>query len=106
SLGMALLIARGVAGSLGALSSATRRIREHEDFSVRAIKVSQDEVGELADAFNQMLDAIQHRDEELAKHRHHLEDQVEKRTQQLLRRNQAMRMVLDNVQQGLATIAP
>lgn len=106
SLTMALLISRGIAGSLSALSSATSRVRDEEDYSVRAVKQSQDEVGELAEAFNRMLDAIQHRDEELNRYRQGLEEQVEKRTQQLLRRNRAMRMVLDNVQQGLATIRP
>ena len=106
SLSLAVLLSRTIAGSLSALGSAARRVREEEDFSVRAVKRGQDEIGELTDAFNQMLDAIQHRDVELAEYRHGLEEQVEKRTQQLLKRNQAMRMVLDNVQQGLATICP
>ncbi len=58
---------------------------------------SKDEIGILAASFNTMADAIQ-RDQEK------LEEMVEQRTQQLARRNQEMRVVLDTVDQGLVTV--
>jgi two-component system, chemotaxis family, sensor kinase CheA len=47
---------------------------------------------------------MQSRDAELEQHRSHLERLVVARTQELGARNSAMRLVLDNVEQGLATI--
>ena len=41
------------------LTGTARTIADHSDFSVRAIKVCDDEVGVLTDAFNQMLAQIQ-----------------------------------------------
>jgi two-component system chemotaxis sensor kinase CheA len=53
-----------------------------------------------------MLSGIQARHKELADHRENLEKLVEQRTAALQRRNEAMRLVLDNVEQGLVTIEP
>jgi two-component system chemotaxis sensor kinase CheA len=50
-----------------------------------------------------MLAGIQDRDRQLAEHREGLERQVAERTAELSARNVAMRVVLDNVAQGLAT---
>ena len=106
SLFLALVIARGVARSVGALSIAAEKVRGEQDFSVRAERLTSDEIGRLTDAFNEMLSGIQERDRELAAHREGLERLVAERTQELSRRNEAMRLVLDNVAQGLATADP
>lgn len=103
SLLLAVVIGRGIATSLGVLSEAAQRIRREQDFSVRAIRTTDDEIGALTDAFNEMLTEIQGRDRELERHRAGLEHLVQERTQQLSVRNEAMRLVLDNVDQGLAT---
>ncbi|RYZ06465.1 MAG: HAMP domain-containing protein [Myxococcales bacterium] len=99
-------IAIGVSRSVRNLSRAAERVRTDKDFKVRAVKTSDDELGQLTDAFNEMLAGIQTRDDELEQHRSHLERLVEARTAELSHRNQAMRLVLDNVEQGLATIEP
>lgn len=99
-------IAVGVSRSVRNLSQAAERVRTEKDFKVRAIKTSDDELGHLTDAFNEMLAGIQTRDEELAQHRGNLERLVDERTAELSQRNAAMRLVLDNVEQGLATIEP
>jgi two-component system, chemotaxis family, sensor kinase CheA len=103
---LAGLIARGISRSVAALSRAADEVRQDKDFSVRAVKMSDDELGALTDAFNEMLAGIQARDTELTHHRENLERLVEQRTAALQRRNEAMRLVLDNVEQGLATIEP
>ena len=46
-----------------------RKVSEQEDYSVRAAKVSNDEIGVLIDTFNRMLGQIQERDVELRKAR-------------------------------------
>lgn len=104
SVVLAGLIARGVAGSVSALTRAAAKVQKDNDFSVRAVKTSDDELGRLTVAFNEMLGGIQRRDSELDDYRRDLEKKVEQRTRQLRERNAAMRLVLDNVDQGLATI--
>lgn len=86
------------------LSQAAHRVQAEKDFETRAVKVSNDELGELTDAFNSMLAMIQARDKELESHRVHLEDLVAERTQELNIKNEEMRLVLDNVDQGFVTL--
>jgi two-component system chemotaxis sensor kinase CheA len=104
SLSMAVFVGRRVQGAVEALASAARQVQASRDFSVRALRVSDDELGVLTDTFNEMLAGIQARDVELEQHRSHLEGLVATRTRELATRNAALRMVLDNVEQGLATI--
>ena len=99
-------IALGVSRSVRNLATAAERVRADKDFKVRAVKTSDDELGRLTDAFNDMLAGIQGRDDELAQHRGNLERLVAERTEELSQRNEAMRLVLDNVEQGLATVEP
>lgn len=47
------------------LAAVARRISQGKDFAIRAEKHSQDEIGTLADALNQMMQVIQSRDIEL-----------------------------------------
>jgi two-component system chemotaxis sensor kinase CheA len=104
SVSMAVFVGRGVQGSVSALTEAAERVRSSRDFSIRARRASNDELGMLTETFNEMLAGMQSRDAELEQHRGHLEHLVVARTQELGARNSAMRLVLDNVEQGLATI--
>ncbi len=103
---LAGLIASAISRSVASLAEAADKVRREKDYGVRAVKTSEDELGALTDAFNEMLAGIQGRDQELTHHRENLEKLVEQRTAALQRRNEAMRLVLDNVEQGLATIEP
>jgi signal transduction histidine kinase/CheY-like chemotaxis protein len=69
------------------LAETARSVSTDRNYSVRAIRSSNDELGLLMDGFNEMLDEIQQRDGELAAHRDHLEEQVNKRTEELQRLN-------------------
>jgi signal transduction histidine kinase len=81
---IALLVARrmqaSVLDALGSLTNTANKVAESKDFSQRATKFSDDEIGQLADAFNTMLNEISDRDGELSKHREHLEETVQVRT--------------------------
>jgi two-component system chemotaxis sensor kinase CheA len=103
SMLLAVMIARGVVSSVTSLSFATEKVRLSQDFSVRAKRMTLDEIGRLTDAFNEMLGGIQDRDRQLAEHREGLERLVAERTAELSARNADMRVVFDNVAQGLAT---
>src|SRR5260221_187430 len=53
--------------------ATARRISDQKDFSVRAGKYGDDEIGALVDAFNAMLDRVQQRDDEARDARTHAE---------------------------------
>ncbi|MFN0219175.1 MAG: ATP-binding protein [Hyphomicrobium sp.] len=69
---------------INALAEAMRRVRLEHDFTRHVEKTSDDETGELVEAFNEMLIEINTRDAKLARHRDRLEDDVRSRTQELL----------------------
>jgi diguanylate cyclase (GGDEF)-like protein len=65
------------------LAGTARRVSESQDYSLRAEKLSADEIGALVDDFNGMLRQIQLRDIELQKARNELEAKVRARTLEL-----------------------
>jgi signal transduction histidine kinase len=65
------------------LTELAKAISGGKDYTVRGIKVSNDEIGLLVDAFNEMLDEIQHRDHALVEANKELEAKVAERTADL-----------------------
>lgn len=84
---MALLLAlrmqRGVTNPIIDLVRVMRRVRETDDFGARAKRATQDETGELVEAFNDMLDKIQDRDARLLAQQQNLQKIVMQRTREL-----------------------
>src|ERR1051325_3159774 len=62
------------------LTSIAHEVIEKKDYAIRAPKRSNDEVGELIDAFNEMLRQIQERDKALRTANDELEKRVQERT--------------------------
>jgi methyl-accepting chemotaxis protein len=54
-----------------------------DNYSLRATKMANDELGNLVDGFNEMLTKIEMRDREVSNYRDHLSDMVEQRTAEL-----------------------
>jgi two-component system chemotaxis sensor kinase CheA len=104
SLVLARVITRGLTHSVGALAKAAESVNQSHDFATRATKKSDDELGLLTDAFNDMLEGIQERDSALAIHRANLETLVAARTRLLSEHRQDLALVLNHVDQGLAVI--
>jgi len=67
------------------LGQAARQIAATDDYSIRAEKYDQDELGDLTDVFNEMLERVQRKDAQLAKLNADLEDRVADRTCELER---------------------
>ncbi|MGK2859269.1 MAG: response regulator [Thermoanaerobaculia bacterium] len=60
----ALRLERFITGPILELAQATREISERHDYSLRVAKVSDDELGELSEGFNEMLAQIERRQHE------------------------------------------
>ncbi|HEV2750582.1 MAG TPA: ATP-binding protein [Gemmatimonadales bacterium] len=74
-----------------ALSAAAAAVATRQDYSVRAQKLGDDELGVLTDAFNQMLGRIEEQDRELRRYATELEQRVADRTHELEERHEALR---------------
>jgi signal transduction histidine kinase len=61
---LAVALERIISRRLGKLADMARKIAQTEDYAVRADDDGGDEIGELADAFNRMLQEIGHRQEQ------------------------------------------
>jgi len=69
------------------LTEVAKRVSDKKDYSTRALKQSNDEVGQLIDSFNEMLEQIQQRDLALVEAKSQLERKVRERTAELTTAN-------------------
>jgi signal transduction histidine kinase len=81
---------RLVSGPVLDLSQTAKAVSVRQDYSLRAEKRGDDELGQLVDAFNQMLGQIQQRDSALQEAKEELEQRVDERTRELARRNEEL----------------
>lgn len=88
--GSTYLIATGISRPLGSLT-ATAQVIARGDLSQRVAVDSQDEIGALARAFNQMAEALEQRNRELLDLNQTLEQKVIERTAELERSNQHLK---------------
>jgi two-component system sensor histidine kinase/response regulator len=80
------------------LARAAKIVSREKTYSTRAVKVSDDDLGQLTDVFNGMLSEIERRDEELLLHRDRLEDEVRARTAELVDSNTSLRLAKDKAE--------
>ena len=83
------LLQRTVSGPVMHLTETATRVSEAKDYSIRAERYSQDELGVLVDRFNEMLAQIQERDVALQMVNNELEDRVQVRTAELEKAKEA-----------------
>ena len=91
ALACAVLVAIGLSARLQRLISApilhlvdtANAIARDQDYSKRATRTTNDELGLLVDRFNNMLEQIEGRDQEITEARDHLERKVNERTAEL-----------------------
>lgn len=87
SSGVALLLSaqlqRVISRPVMHLAQTARAVSGERNYSVRAVKETHDEIGELIDAFNEMLAQIQQQNAALQKARDELELRVQERTREL-----------------------
>ncbi|MCD4755755.1 MAG: response regulator [Deltaproteobacteria bacterium] len=90
------LISRPIIG----LAETMKRVSSEKDYSIRAVKDTEDELGALIDGFNGMLKQIQFRDNELKEHRANLKNQVALRTKELSIANTKLQDTVEVLQQA------
>ncbi|MFT7486762.1 MAG: two-component system sensor histidine kinase/response regulator, partial [Candidatus Paceibacteria bacterium] len=97
---LAFFFSKWIARPILELAAAAREVEETQDFSIRAKKSSDDELGLLSEAFNRMLGWIQIREEELDSHRIDLEAKVQMRTVDLLTANRELSLAKEMADAG------
>ncbi|MDJ0851468.1 MAG: EAL domain-containing protein [Myxococcota bacterium] len=91
SLPLASYLQRFISDPILGLVETSKRVSNKRDFSLRAVRHGGDEVGALVDAFNEMLDQVEARDKLLERHRGSLEQEVNRRTAELISLNEELR---------------
>ena len=74
---------RSITGPIIDLTVKMKAVSEQKDYSIRAEKTTNDELGVLVTGFNGMLAQIQERDKKLSKYNEGLEQKIQERTGEL-----------------------
>jgi signal transduction histidine kinase/DNA-binding response OmpR family regulator len=80
------------------LGQAAKVVSREKKYSTRAIKIADDDLGQLTEVFNEMLSEIERRDKELLLHRDHLEQEVKARTAELIESNAGLLLAKENAE--------
>jgi two-component system, sensor histidine kinase and response regulator len=83
SIWLSRRVVRRLSAPVEELNSLMLRMAANMTLKERAITLGNDEIASLARGLNQLIDAVQARDKELAQYRNNLEELVEQRTQAL-----------------------
>jgi two-component system, sensor histidine kinase and response regulator len=87
ALALSTRLQRIISMPIAHLAQTARTVSLDKNYSLRAAKHADDELGQLVDTFNTMLSEIEHRDAALLHHRNRLEQEVAVRTSELIRTN-------------------
>ncbi|MBI5468975.1 MAG: response regulator [Deltaproteobacteria bacterium] len=97
---LSLKLQRVISEPILGLSRTMKTVSEEKNYSVRAEKKSNDELGTLIEGFNVMLAQIQERDEKLERHRELLEEKVNTRTAELSKANQELKQTVSELKEA------
>jgi two-component sensor histidine kinase len=85
AFGVSATLERLISRPLLELTGTAARVASSGDYSVRAKREGDDEIGQLVDSFNAMLEQIEERDAALREVNDRLEDRIQERTEELER---------------------
>jgi HAMP domain-containing protein/HPt (histidine-containing phosphotransfer) domain-containing protein len=100
----AWLIARSIARRIRRIAAVTLAVAEGDLMQPSLTDSSHDEVGQLARSFNEMVRRLRDLMTQVAGERSRLDALVARRTEELDRRNQDMRLVLQHVGEGFLVV--
>jgi len=84
AMALSFKLQRAVSDPIAHLASVAKTVSDQKNYTVRAVKQSDDDLGQLIDSFNGMLAEIEVRNEGLLNRRDLLEREVDARTVELL----------------------
>lgn len=93
-----------ISGPITHLAQVASTVAAEKDYSLRAVKQSEDELGSLIDAFNEMLSQIQMQDSALHLARDNLEKRVHERTRELAKSVSLLNATLDSTADGIIAV--
>jgi len=96
---IACLLQRVISRPVLELKATAQAVTDDADYSLRAIRRTSDEIGDLTDAFNDMLSRIEQGNEALRQANDELEDRVAERTSDLQEANQSLTQEIADHQQ-------
>ena len=91
---------RTISKPILALAEKMKTISHEKDYTLRAEKNREDELGVLIDGFNNMLLQIQLRDDELSQRHDVLEKEVAARTSEIRRQNEKLQKAVAQIQEN------
>ena len=98
---LSMRLQRVISGPILQLAQVARSVALEKNYSVRANKQSNDELGQLVDGFNEMLVQIQERDAALQAAQEDLEERVEERTKELAESQSLYLSLVDQMPAGI-----
>jgi PAS domain S-box-containing protein len=104
AVAMLLKLLPAITDPLQYLVGLMNTVSREKNYTLRAEMQSQDELGTLAQEFNKMLVQIEQRDDQLARHREHLEEEVARRSASLRESEERFRMAFQNSAIGMALV--
>jgi len=84
------ILQKSIADPILSLAKTASHISIKKDYSVRATKAGQDELGLLTDSFNEMVEQIEEQNRDLSEFNHTLEEKIKHRTLELEKANNEM----------------
>lgn len=108
---LAVLTSKAIAQPIQALTHVAQQSTEESNFDLRASVESDDEIGVLAQSFNQLIHSVQQllsqqqkANEQLAAYSQTLEQKVEERTRELRTKNSQLQELLEKLHQSQVQI--
>jgi PAS domain S-box-containing protein len=95
---LSAILQKSISKPILALSETAKVISQQKDYSVRAVKLGDDELGLLTDAFNQMLGQIQEQNQTLNEFNKNLAQKVSERTSELEIANNGLKESEEQIQ--------
>jgi signal transduction histidine kinase/FixJ family two-component response regulator len=84
ALGLGSRLQRTISEPIAQVAQVAKNVSHQKNYTMRAVKHADDDLGQLIDTFNEMLSEIESRDVELLGHRDRLEHEVAVRTAELV----------------------
>jgi PAS domain S-box-containing protein len=101
---LSTILNRAISDPLSHLTRVVRMVSKEQEPSIRAVRRSDDELGQLIDGFNGMLDRIEERERQLREAHDTLEKRVEERTEQLRHSLAVLNATLQSTADGILAV--